>query len=64
MLQRLTKIAMNKQDYKDELNTIKYIALQNGYNQDFINKHRQIQNKNNKPQNKNNTQQYKHITLT
>ena len=65
MLQRLTKIPLNKQDYKEELNTIKYIALKNGYNPDLINKlHTQIQNKNNKPQNKNNTQQYKYITLT
>ena len=65
MLQRLTKIPLNTQDYKEELNTIKYIALKNGYNPDLINKlHRQIQNKNNKPQNKNNTQQYKYITLT
>ena len=61
----ITKIPLNNQDYKEELNTIKNIALQNGYNPDLINKlHRQIQNKNNKPQNKNNTQQYKYITLT
>ena len=60
MLQRLTTISQNKQDYKEQLNTIKYIALKNGYNPDLINKlHRKILNKNNKTQNKNNTQQYK-----
>ena len=65
MLQRLTKIPLSKQDYKEELYTIKYIALKNEYNPDLINKlHTQTQNKNNKPHNKNNTQQYKYITLT
>ena len=29
MLHRLTKIPLNKQDYTDELNTIKYIAIKN-----------------------------------
>ena len=64
MLHRLTKIPLNKQDYNEELNTIKYIAIKNGYNPELINKlHRKILYKNNKTtQNTNNTQQNKYIT--
>ena len=38
MLHRLTKTPLSKQDYTDELNTIKYIAMKNGYNPNLINK--------------------------
>ena len=49
MLHRLTKIPLNKQDYTDELNTIKYIPIKNGYNPNLINiLHKRIKNKNNK----------------
>ena len=65
MLHRLTKIPLSKQDYNDELNTIKYIAIKNGYNPNLINKlHKHIINKNNKTLNINNSQQTKYITLT
>ena len=65
MLHRLSKILLNKQDYTDELNTIKYIAIKNGYNPNLINTlHKRIKNKNNKTQNTINTQHNKYITLT
>ena len=61
---RLTKIPLSKQDYTDELNTIKYIAMKNGYNPNLINKlHKHIINKNNKTQNTNNTQHNKYLSL-
>ena len=63
MLHRLTKIPLNKQDYTDELNTIKYIAIKNGYNPNLIDTlHKRIKNKNNKTQNTINTQHSKYIT--
>ena len=37
MLHRLTSIPLNTHDYQDELNTIKYIAVKNGYNPELIN---------------------------
>ena len=65
MLHRLTTIPQSKQDYQEELNTIKYIAIKNGYTPELINKlHRYILNKNTKTQNTNNTQPNKYITLT
>ena len=44
MLHRLTKIQLSKQDNNDELNTVKYIGIKNGYNSNLINKlHKHIQ---------------------
>ena len=44
-LHRLTSIPQNTHDYQEELNTIKYIAVKNGYNPDLINKlHKRILN--------------------
>ena len=67
MLHRLTSIPLNTHDYQEELNTIKYIAVKNGYNPDLVNKiHKRILNtKNkNKTHQTNNTQPSKYITLT
>ena len=44
-------MCIRDRDYTDELNTIKYIAMKNGYNPNLINKlHKCIKNKNNKTQ--------------
>jgi hypothetical protein len=46
MIYRLIKTPMDQIDYETELNTIKYIAQQNGYSTSFINKtHNCIKNK-------------------
>ena len=65
MLHRLTSIPLNTHDYQEELNTIKYIAVKNGYNPDLINKlHKRILNTKSKTHKTNSTQPSKYITLT
>ena len=38
MIHRLNNIALDEKDYKDELNTIKYLAESNGYNRTIVSK--------------------------
>ena len=65
MLHRLTSIPLNTHDYQEEFNTIKYIAVKNGYNPDLVNKiHKRILSTKNKTHQTNNTQPSKYITLT
>ena len=65
MINRLTRIPMKDNDYNNELNIIKYIAQENGYNPEIIdrilknNKHRQTLNTQ-----KTLTPHNKYITLT
>ena len=37
-IHRLNNIPLDEIDYKDELNTIKYLAESNGYNRTIVNK--------------------------
>ena len=65
MLHRLTSIPLNTHDYQEELNTIKYIAVKNGYNPDLVNKiHKRILNTKNKTHQTNNTPvSYTHLDV-
>ncbi|KAJ4430754.1 hypothetical protein ANN_19345 [Periplaneta americana] len=66
MVHRLLNIPMNQQDYNEELNTIKYIAQENGYNPNIIDNIIRKTKQNHKKQ-KNTTQTHEHkkyFTLT
>ncbi|KAJ4433893.1 hypothetical protein ANN_16206 [Periplaneta americana] len=66
MVHRLLNIPMNQQDYNEELNTIKYISQENGYNPNIIdNIIRKTKHNHKKHKNTTQTQeQKKYITLT
>ena len=60
---RLISVPMNTEDYKEEYNIIKHIALKNGYNTEIVDKmiHKQlrkINGDNNKAKKKHNTSQH------
>ena len=40
MIHRLNNIPLDEKDYKDELNTIKYLAESNGYDRTIVSKHK------------------------